>query len=396
MQLSITSDLKVIEHEWRCFEQRAECTPFQAFDWLSAWQRCIGGPAGVKPAIVTGRQNNGDLLFILPLAIERTQFSRRCVFLGRDLCDYNCPLLAPEFPRVVAPADFASWWRTVEAFIQKTQGYKYGVVLLDKMPERIGRQANPLLALATTLNPNSSYRASLDKDWESYYVRKRSSATRSRDRTKRRRLAANGELRLITANDPDDRKSTLKILFHQKSRWLAQDDSTGLPRHGFSNLFTKPGHSNFYLSVAAKADLFVHVSQLEVGSTCVAVNLGLQFRGGYYHILASYDDGPLSRFGPGVIHLHELMHYAISQELRYFDFTIGDHPYKRDWADETFKLYDHVAVAGWLGLPTAAETMLTPWAKQFLKKSPLLWQLARRGKSAVRSLKSCMRWRLPA
>ena len=395
MQLSITSDLEAIEPEWRRFEQRAECTPFQAFDWLSAWQRCIGSRAGVTPAIVTGRQGNGELLFILPLAIERSRFSRRCVFLGHDVCDYNGPLLAPEFPCIVASAEFAKWWRAVEAFIQEKEEYRYEVVLLDKMPERIGRQANPLLALATTLNPNCAYRASLGQDWESYYGGRRSSATRGRDRTKRRRLADNGELRLITANDPDDRKSTLRTLFHQKNQCLAQKDAAGLPRHGFSNLFTQSGQSRFYLSITDTADSFLHVSRLDVGSTCVAANMGLQFRESYYYILASYDDGPLSRFGPGVIHLHELMRYAISRGFRHFDFTIGDHPYKLDWADEKFNLYDHVAAAGWLGLPAAAKLMLIPRAKQWLKKSPSLWQLARRGKLAAHSVKSWIRRRWP-
>ena len=30
-------------------------------------------------------------------------------------------------------------------------------------------------------------------------------------------------------------------------------------------------------------------------------------RGRYYHLLASYDDGEVSRFGPGAAHLHDLM-----------------------------------------------------------------------------------------
>lgn len=387
MQLSITSDLEVIEDEWRCFEQRADCTPFQTFDWLSAWQRCIGGPAGVKPAIVTGRQDNGELLFMLPLAIERARFladeyrpfltrtSRRCVFLGHALCDYNAPLLAPEFSRLVAPADFASWWRAVAAFIQKTQGYNYDVVLFDKMPARIGRQANPLIALGTMLNPNRAYRTCLGSDWESFYAAKRSSATRKKARKKYRRLADNGELRLVTATDPEERQSTLRILFHQKSRWLARKEPTR------SDLFAQPGHSNFYLSVAARADPLVHVSRLEVGSTCAATNLGLRFRGCYYYLLTSYDDGPLGRLGPGVILLHELMRFAISQGFMHFDFSIGHAPYKLEWADEVIELHDHVSAAGWLGLPAAAEIILAPRAKRLLRKSPLLWQLARRVKS---------------
>src|SRR6266545_3849970 len=79
--LSVTSDLDAMEREWRDFEQRADCTPFQAFDWLTTWQRCIGAAARVKPAIVVGRRRNEELLFMLPLAIERSWLSTRLVFL---------------------------------------------------------------------------------------------------------------------------------------------------------------------------------------------------------------------------------------------------------------------------------------------------------------------------
>jgi CelD/BcsL family acetyltransferase involved in cellulose biosynthesis len=376
MHLSISSNFEVIEHEWRGFENRADCTPFQTFDWLSTWHRCIGSPAGVKPVLVIGRKNQGELLFILPLAIERARFSRRCVFLGHALCDYNAPLLAPEFPCLIAQRDFVTWWHTIETFIQNVREYRYDLRLFDKMPERIGRQANPMFALATIPNPTHAYRTNLGKDWDSFYAAKRSSTTRSRDRTKRRRLADNGELQVTTLDDPGQRQSALSILFSQKSRSFA--------RNKVPNFFKQPGHSDFFLSVATKASWLIHINRLDVGSTCVAANLGLQFRGCYYHILSSYDDGPLSRFGPGVIHLHELMRYAISQGHSYFDFTIGDHSYKLEWADEQIKLYDHISAATWRCLPAAA----APRAKRFLKKSRLLSQLAARCKSVVRNLKS--------
>lgn len=385
MQLSITSDLDGIENVWRCFEQRAECTPFQTFDWLSAYQHCIGRPEEVKPAIVTGRQGNGELLFILPLAIERARLGRRCVFLGHTVCDYNAPLLASEFPCVVAPAEFAKWWRNIETFIQETPGYHYDIVWLDKMPERIGQQANPMLALATRFNSNRGYRARLGKDWDSFYTAKRSPTTRSKDRRKQRRLEEHGELRIVTQNNPKEREWALRILFDQKSRSFAR---TGVP-----NPFAKSDRADFYQAAAAKAGSLVHISRLDVGSTCLAANLGLLFRGCYYYLLTSYDDGPLKRYGPGELHLRELIRYAISQELRYFDFTIGEHAFKLEWTDEEAKLYDRIAAASWLGLPAAADLVLRPQAKQLLKKSQLLEQLMRRSKSVVNSLKSPIRWR---
>jgi CelD/BcsL family acetyltransferase involved in cellulose biosynthesis len=97
--LSAHDNLAGVEQIWRAFQQTADCTPFQTFDWLSAWQRHIGALSGVTPAIVIGRRGD-EILFLLPLGVERGTFTRRLTFLGQDLCDYNAPLLAPDFARL--------------------------------------------------------------------------------------------------------------------------------------------------------------------------------------------------------------------------------------------------------------------------------------------------------
>ena len=49
VELTLHDDLAAIENDWRAFEERADCTVFQTFDWLSAWHRHIGVREGVKP-----------------------------------------------------------------------------------------------------------------------------------------------------------------------------------------------------------------------------------------------------------------------------------------------------------------------------------------------------------
>jgi CelD/BcsL family acetyltransferase involved in cellulose biosynthesis len=117
----------------------------------------------------------------------------------------------------------------------------------------------------------------------------------------------------------------------------------------------------------------VHLSRLDVGSTWAAVNLGLTFRDCYYHILASYDDGEVSRFGPGAAHLRELLKFAIERGLRRFDFTIGDEPYKRDWCDAEQKLYDHVSAATWRGRPSTLLSIAKRRVKREIKHNASLW-----------------------
>jgi CelD/BcsL family acetyltransferase involved in cellulose biosynthesis len=362
--LSLATDLSLLEREWREFEGIAACTPFQTFDWLSQWQRCIGAKAGVTPAIITGRQD-GKLLCILPLAAHRHGPLCQITFLGHALCDYNAPLLAPDFSIQVPNAKLAALWKAAVALLQHR--FRYDLLLLDKMPEKIGRQPNPMRLLATNPHPSSAHAMALGDAWEKFYAAKRSSATRRRDRTKRRKLAELGDLRFTTAEKPDDVRRTVETLIEQKSRWFQ--------RMGIPNLFAVPEQKDFFLSLATSARSLVHVSRLSVGPNSAAVNLGLLFRGCYYHVLASHDDGPALRFGPGAAHLHDLMQFAIERGCKSFDFTIGDESYKLDWSDSKLELYDHVSGRGASGYMAATMIKAKLRAKRFIKKSRLIWNL---------------------
>ena len=69
LDLAIYDDLDAVETDWRRFERSADCTVFQAFDWLALWYRHIGRRLDVSPAIVVGRRADGEPLFLIPLAV---------------------------------------------------------------------------------------------------------------------------------------------------------------------------------------------------------------------------------------------------------------------------------------------------------------------------------------
>jgi CelD/BcsL family acetyltransferase involved in cellulose biosynthesis len=376
--LSVHDDLAAVEQEWRRFEQTADCTPFQTFDWLSAWQRHVGSLTGATPAIVVARRGDA-IVFILPLAVQGG-FVRRLTFLGEDLCDYNAPLLAPDFA-ALAPDGFAPLWRDIATLLQATPALRHDTVVLEKMPARIGSQPNPMLCLDVRLNPSGAYETPIGPDWEQFYTAKRSSATRRRDRTKFKRLGQLGEIKFVNPDGGAALALTLDLLIQQKSKSFA--------RMGVPNLFARPGYAAFFreLATAPRFRSLVHLSRLDVGATWAALNLGLTFRDCYFHILASYDDGEVSRFGPGSAHLRELLRYAISRGLKRFDFTIGDETYKRDWCDTEQQLFDHSSAATLRGWPTTAAAQSWRRIKRAIKKTEPLWQAVVRLRATVGALR---------
>jgi CelD/BcsL family acetyltransferase involved in cellulose biosynthesis len=380
ISLSVHDNLAAVERDWRRFEETADCTPFQSFDWLDPWQRHIGKLNRVTPAIVIG-QRGDDILFILPLAVQPGAIARKLTFLGQELCDYNAPLLAPDFPAAIGHDGFVALWRDICALLQATPALHHDIVALAKMPEIVGAQPNPMLCLDTRLNPSGAYETPLDPDWEQFYTAKRSTATRRRDRTKFKRLGQLGEVRFADPQAPQEIAATLEMLIEQKSKSFA--------RMGVSNLFARPGHVAFYreLAAATPARRLVHLSRLDVGATWAAINLGLVYRDCYYHVLASYDDGEVSRFGPGAAHLRELLRYAIGRGLKRFDFTIGDEPYKREWCDAVQRLYDHSAAVTMRGWPSAALSLAWRGTKRTIKQTAPLWNAAQRVRATLAALR---------
>ena len=377
LTLRIYGELSALEDEWRRFEQVADCTAFQTFDWLAAWYRHVGRHQGVHLAIAVGRFNGGDIAFILPLCVVPERTARRLCWLGQDLCDYNAPLLVRDFSKRVTREQFLATWRELQQQMQCDPLLRYDWIEFEKMPQNIGDQINPFTYLGVTLNANGAHLTRLGDEWEKFYVAKRSSATRRRDRAKRRHLSEYGQIRFITASDPDDARRTLEILMDQKSRALA--------RKGIVDIFARPGHRDFFLDLASNPNTrhLVHISRIEIGKTCAATNLGIVFHDCYYHVLASFVDSDLSRYGPGALHLRELMAHAIKLGLKYFDFTIGDELYKFDWSDTELKLYDYAAPADWRGLPAYWCSTARRRIKRFIKQTPALWRLASYARSAI-------------
>ena len=381
-QIVIHEDLAAAEKTWRAFEEAADGSVFQTFAWQSACQRHIGERLGFRPAIVVVQDARGTTLALFALSIRATGIVRELAWLGSDLCDYNGPLLAPGFSERFDRDRFLALWREIACALQVRPRLHYDLVKLTKMPERIGAQFNPMRHLAVTANPSGAYQTHLTDDWESFYTAKRSSATRRRDRTKRKRLSDLGAVQFVMPDGDATVLDALDTLMAQKARSFA--------RMGVGNMFALPGRSDFYRALATEPGTkpLVHVSRLDVGATPAALNLGLVHKGCYYHLLASYDDGAVSRFGPGAAHLHDLMQYAITRKCSVFDFTIGDEGYKRDWADTVITLYDHIEAATWRGVLVATPVVGWQRLKRWIKQTPVLWSVAGKVRALIGSLRA--------
>jgi CelD/BcsL family acetyltransferase involved in cellulose biosynthesis len=379
VSLVVFTDINAVGEVWKDFQQHADCTVFQAFDWLRQWQHHVGVHWNSIPVIVLGLDRGKQPLFVLPLAIEKRGSVRRLTWLGSELCDYNAPLLIANFSDRVTPDDFGSLWQSVISVIRAESRLQFDVVELDRMPEKVESQKNPFLDLPVMSRTYGGHVATLGKDWNGFFLSKRSGETRKRERRQFKHLAEHGEVRFVDVRTRDDIDRTLKLLIEQKASSYA--------RMRVENIFARPGYLDFFRAIVADPNLrdVIHLSRIDVGETPVATGLGLRFKGRYYLILSSYQDGALARFGPGRAHLQEMMRYAIEHRFDRFDFTIGDEPYKRDWCDVDIKLFGYVEAATMRGQCVAAMKTTVHRAEHFVTSRPALRRVAK-GVAAVLAL----------
>jgi len=348
IRLQLCSDLAAVEQIWREFQRDADCTVFQLFDWLSEWIRHVGQRRSAKPLIVLGFDASGQLLIILPLAIEGGRLLRRLTWLGSDVCDYNAPLLAENFSERVTPQQFARLWRDTVALMSANPLFQFDMIDMDKMPEIVGRQLNPFLHLSALRRNYSGHVARLGDNWERYYASKRSAQTRSRQRNKLKQLSKYGNTAFVEVLDPNGVRHTMDVLIEQKRKYCA--------RNGYDDLFDRAEYREFFHAVTSNPKLrdVIHLSRLDVGATHAAIALGLRHNTHYYLLMSGYHEGPLSRLGPGGAHLLRLLDYAIGQKLERFDFTIGDESYKREWTDIEVGIFAYLETTTLVGSPAVA------------------------------------------
>ena len=300
--LSVHEDFEPLKAVWQELERAGDCTAFQTYAWLSAWQRHIGTKQGVRPAIVVGWDSAGGALFILPLAIERNWLCPRLVWLGGDLCDYQAPLLSKDFSRRIGVAGFPALWAQIRNLLPSHQ-----IVSLDRMPERVGAQANPFMALeGNRHHPCFAHKTVLKSDWESYYGEKRSSASKKRDKQKRRKTEELGQVSLVIPVTAED---------VWRARYADGSEVGGLCPHGRHNLFDKPELPRFLPRLATSADARHDSSAISM-SAARPRRAGASGFGGYsYVLLATTRQPDTAKYRPGVIQLMELMAHATAPAI---------------------------------------------------------------------------------
>ncbi len=379
LSFSIHTRLDDVEDEWRRFQQIAECTAFQSFEWLATWQRHIGARDGTVPIIVVGRFADGATAFILPLAVETRRSVRRLCWLGQELGDYNAPLLARDFcaarharslPCAVAGAAHAPAIRSRAA------------LRLDRIREDAANGRRPEQSLHQP-----------SRHAERQQCAHHAIGRRLGELLSRQALFGDAPARPHQAQAPVRvRRHSLRNRrragrFAANARYVVGAEEAGFLRaRAFPTSLRDPAIGSFSPISPPNPNSrhLAHVSRVQIGSTCAAANFAIVFGDCYYHVLSSYCDSELTRYGPGTLHLRELLAYAIKTRLAAVRFHHRRRALQAGMVRpeaEALRLQQGCDMARpdrqCCSRPRGAGT------KRFIKQTPVLWHWASRLRSVM-------------
>ena len=166
LSFRIHTDLASIEGEWRAFEQTADATPFQSFDWLSTWQRRVGTLDGTVPAVAIGRFGDGRTAFIFPLAVEPRRLMRRYAGSASIYATTTRRFSHASFSNRVTPDGFRTLWDELLKEIRSDPRLRHDWIEFERMPQTVGAQTNPFTFLGVTPDANSAHITRLGGEWQ--------------------------------------------------------------------------------------------------------------------------------------------------------------------------------------------------------------------------------------
>lgn len=313
LKLEVCTLSSVIE-EWLLLQEQGISTPFQQLDWVSFWLNSYTGKYKIHPFMVVVR-NEQRIEMLLPLMLEHSMSASRLLWLGHKGNDYNAPLFADQVAFNTSSKDAQTILKQVADFINAD------CVYIIKQPAELAGRTNPFSQINARPFTSQTYALDLSAGWPAVYTQARSSRTRQRERNKLNRLRDGETVQLRCIRDATESKELLELAMAWKSEQL---DRTGV-RNPFSSLQLRKQ----LIQLATKSDKsFCRLYVMEREGIPLAVTLGLVQSGVFNYYFSSYNPDVSSSTSPGRIMMLKLVQLAARAKLKFFDFSLGDEPYK--------------------------------------------------------------------
>jgi CelD/BcsL family acetyltransferase involved in cellulose biosynthesis len=326
--VKVVRDVTTCEAEWRALEEASSISPYQRYDYISAWCRHAAGSAGIDPSIGIVLDTSGRPVMILPLGVRRATI-RAASYLGGSHVNLAMPLVERHFGSTLSPPSVRA------LLLDYCREAGVDVLALCHQPEEWLGRPHPFLPLATRQSPDNVSRIVIDRPWDELVKSLRSSEARSKLKRKDTKLAAAGFV-VEQAATPDAVERFFSAFLVQKGKRLAA--------MGVRDPFAIDGVREFLIDAAVSAlgtNEGLQVAALRRDDVVLAVRAQLCHGREASIVVQSLDaEHPDVKHSPGEVLFARLFRRDVEAGLEHLDFGAGEEFYKSLWRNATTRLFD--------------------------------------------------------
>jgi CelD/BcsL family acetyltransferase involved in cellulose biosynthesis len=369
--IDIISDLTAAECTWRSLESaQTSFTPYQRFDFLSAWQRQVGLREGLTPFIVVAFDAERRPLLLLPLTLRHTYGARCASFMGGKHSTFNMALFDRDFAASATAADLAG---LMSAISERSEA---DVLALHQQPLRWRDLPNPLALLPH--QPSANDCPLLVMEPGAAPAALVSNSFRRRLKGKERKLQSLPGYRSHVASSEADITRLLDWFFQVKPLRMAEQK---LP-----NVFANPGIEDFIRS-ACTAPIgggrhAIDIHALECDEEVIAIFAGVADGHRFSMMFNTYTMSANAKYSPGLILMRDIIDHYAGQGYGALDLGIGSDDYKRLFCKSDEPIFDSFIPLSQRGKVTAGIMSGVNRTKWLVKHNPALLEMAQKLRNA--------------
>jgi len=371
--VDVFDDLGAAEAVWRGMETPDHrFTPFQRFDFVSAWHKHIGAREHARPFIVAAYDARQRSIFLLPLAVGSENGIQVARFFGGKHATFNMPLMARDFAAAAGKADAATLVDLIRARSDRPD-----LLALDRQPLHWLDSENPLARLP--MQPSVNICPVLTMAPGTQPADRISNSFRRRLKGKERKLSSLPGYRYLIADSDAEITRLLEAFFAIKPLRMA---AAGLP-----DVFADPGTREFVYQacLARRPDgaRVIEIHALQCDEEVIAIFAGVADGQRFSMMFNTYTMSEHARYSPGLILLRYIIDTYAERGYGAVDLGIGADEYKRLFCKDDEAIFDSFLPLTLKGSLAALGLSSLSHAKRLIKQTPALAQMAQSLRSAL-------------
>lgn len=365
-RVDVLHDIGEAEAIWRALETSDQLsTPYQCFDFQSAWQRHIGDLDHLKPFIVIARDSNERPLLVLPLVVKQENGARVATFFGGKHVTFNMPLMERDFASSAGKADMDALLHGIQRHPERVD-----ILALTRQPQHWLGVANPISLLPNQPSTNGCPLLSMRPG--ATPAERIGNSFRRALKNKERKLQALPGYRYLLATTEADIKRLLDAFFVIKPLRMAAQN---LP-----NVFADPGVEHFIrdacLTPLAGGGHAMVIHALECDDEVIALSAGVADRHRFSVMFGTYTMSANAKHSPGLILLRDMIDHYAAQGCTAFDLGVGTDDYKSQFCKSDDPIFDSFIPLTTRGRLAAMGFSSLAHAKRLVKQTPALMHMA--------------------